>query len=180
MKSEILNMNHEKSRSLPWSLSCSLSPVDAFLLFCRGSRGRAKSPSPGRQVKKARRLYEARDTGHDTRIIPNKPNSPIVQTNVRAFTKMIYTIFASLTKVKNKPNSNPNKPNIKTIWALSKPIQSQIKANNQSLFGRPNLLSIFNHPSLSVLTFCSGVLNSVFSLTSYLINDKIYNLDNTG
>ena len=39
----------------------------------------------------------------------NKPNSPIVQLNVSIFITMNYTIFASLTKVKNKPNSNPIK-----------------------------------------------------------------------
>ena len=43
----------------------------------------------------------------------NKPNSPIVQLNVTLFITMNYAIFASLTKVKNKPNSNPNKPNFK-------------------------------------------------------------------
>ena len=37
----------------------------------------------------------------------NKPNSPIVQINANLFTAMIYTIFTSLTKVKNKPNSKP-------------------------------------------------------------------------
>jgi hypothetical protein len=114
------------------------------------------------------------------RKMPNKPNSPIVQLQLTHLSIDIYEIYACLTNVKNKANSNPNKPNIKTIWALSKPIQSQIKANNQSSFSRPNLLSIFNRPSFSVLTFCSGVLNPAFSLTSYLINDKIYIINNTG
>jgi len=43
----------------------------------------------------------------------NKPNSPNVQIPLTFFITMIYTIFISLTKVKNKPNSNPNKPNLK-------------------------------------------------------------------
>ena len=40
-------------------------------------------------------------------LMQNKPNSPIVQMNVNNLTTMNYTIFTSLTKVKNKPNSNP-------------------------------------------------------------------------
>jgi len=51
----------------------------------------------------------------------NKPNSPIVQMNLSYLSTMNYAIFASLTKVKNKPNqtqSNPIKPN-------SNPIQTQ-------------------------------------------------------
>jgi len=38
----------------------------------------------------------------------NKPNSPIVQMNSTYLITMNYAIFTSLTKVKNKPNSNPN------------------------------------------------------------------------
>ncbi len=49
----------------------------------------------------------------------NKPNSPNVQLNVTFFITMNYTIFTSLTKVKNKPNSNP-------IKAKTKPIQTQL------------------------------------------------------
>ena len=45
------------------------------------------------------------------RNMQNKPNSPNVQILLTSFIIMIYTIFISLTKVKNKPNSNPNKPN---------------------------------------------------------------------
>jgi len=41
----------------------------------------------------------------------NKPNSPNVQTYVTSFTTTIYTIYASLTKVKNKPNQTQFKPN---------------------------------------------------------------------
>ena len=43
--------------------------------------------------------------------LQNKPNSPIVRMNVTNLTTMNYTIFTSLTKVKNKPNSNPIKAN---------------------------------------------------------------------
>ena len=52
----------------------------------------------------------------------NKPNSPIVQTDVTSFTTMNYTIFASLTKVKNKPNQSQYKPN-------SNPIAERLKMN---------------------------------------------------
>jgi hypothetical protein len=51
-------------------------------------------------------------------IMQNKPNSPNVQMNVTNLITMNYTIFVSLMKVKNKPNSNP-------IKAKTKPIQTQ-------------------------------------------------------
>jgi len=40
----------------------------------------------------------------------NKPNSPNVQMNLTYLSTMNYVIFTCLTKVKNKPNSNPIKP----------------------------------------------------------------------
>ena len=49
----------------------------------------------------------------------NKPNSPNVQMNASLFITMNYTIFASLTKVKNKPNSNP--------------IQTQLQTNHKKI-----------------------------------------------
>jgi len=45
----------------------------------------------------------------------NKPNSPIVQMNLTTYITMNYTIFASLTKVKNKPNQTQYKPNTNPI-----------------------------------------------------------------
>jgi len=45
----------------------------------------------------------------------NKPNSPIVQMNVTNLTTMNYTIFISLTKVKNKPNQTQYKANSNPI-----------------------------------------------------------------
>ena len=51
----------------------------------------------------------------------NKPNSPIVQTGLKSFTTMNYTIFTSLTKVKNKPN------------------QTQYKANSNPFAKRPKM-----------------------------------------
>jgi len=45
----------------------------------------------------------------------NKPNSPNVQMNLNNLTAMNYAIFTSLTKVKNKPNSNPIKANSNPI-----------------------------------------------------------------
>jgi len=41
----------------------------------------------------------------------NKPNSPIVQTNLNFFITMIYVNLIGLTKVKNKPNQTQYKPN---------------------------------------------------------------------
>jgi len=66
-------------------------------------------------------LFKGKTTKNATSFMQNKPNSPIVQMNASLFTAMNYAIFASLTKVKNKPNqtqSNPIKPN-------SNPIQTQ-------------------------------------------------------
>ncbi len=45
----------------------------------------------------------------------NKPNSPIVQTDLTSFRTMNYPIFASLTKVKNKPNQTQFKANTNPI-----------------------------------------------------------------
>ena len=45
----------------------------------------------------------------------NKPNSPNVQTNVTFFILMVYTIFASLTVVKNKPNQTQFLPTPKGV-----------------------------------------------------------------
>jgi hypothetical protein len=51
-------------------------------------------------------------------IITNKPNSPIVHLNLTLFIAMNYTIYTCLTKVKNKPNSNPIKPNLYSVFCL--------------------------------------------------------------
>jgi len=50
----------------------------------------------------------------------NKPNSPNVQMNVTFFITMIYTIFISLTGVKNKPNQSQYKANTKPIASKAK------------------------------------------------------------
>ena len=64
----------------------------------------------------------------------NKPNSPIVQMNASLLITMNYTIFTSLTKVKNKPNSNPITANqtqnkfileCRSRGAKTNPIQTQ-------------------------------------------------------
>jgi len=52
----------------------------------------------------------------------NKPNSPNVQMNASLLITMNYTIFASLTKVKNKPNQTQFKAN-------SNPIPERVKMN---------------------------------------------------
>ena len=65
-------------------------------------------------------LFKGKTTKSSIAFRRNKPNSPIVQTDVMSFTTMNYTIFTSLTKVKNKPNSNP-------IKAKTNPIQTQFQ-----------------------------------------------------
>jgi len=59
----------------------------------------------------------------------NKPNSPIVQMDINPFITMNYPVFASLTKVKNKPNQTQYKPN-------SKPIASKGKIDAKCVFTR--------------------------------------------
>jgi hypothetical protein len=67
--------------------------------------------------------------------LTNKANSPNVQMNTSLFITIIYTIFNSLTKVKNKANSNntnPNKHNFGQLQGLAKPNKANskpIKAN---------------------------------------------------
>jgi len=67
-------------------------------------------------------LFKGKITKSAITFSENKPNSPIVQVNVSLFIAMIYTIFASLTKVKNKPNQSQYKPN-------SNPIAERVKMN---------------------------------------------------
>jgi len=47
------------------------------------------------------------------RIMQNKPNSPNVQIYINVYDTKIYTNFIPLAGYKNKPNSNPIKPNLK-------------------------------------------------------------------
>ena len=63
-------------------------------------------------------LFQEKITKSYITFSENKPNSPIVQLNVSIFITMNYAIFTSLTKVKNKPNSNP-------IKAKTNPNQTQ-------------------------------------------------------
>ena len=58
-------------------------------------------------------LFKGKVTKSSTTFRTNKPNSPIVQLNVSIFITMNYAIFTSLTKVKNKPNSNPKQTQFK-------------------------------------------------------------------
>ena len=68
----------------------------------------------------------------------NKPNSPNVQMNASLFITTIYTIFTSLTKVKNKPNQTQYKPN-------SKPMARRPKMNvnicNTKIYSNETYLS---------------------------------------
>jgi len=43
--------------------------------------------------------------------LQNKPNFPDTQMNLSSFPQKAYEIFTPLAGYKNKPNSNPNKPN---------------------------------------------------------------------
>jgi hypothetical protein len=52
-------------------------------------------------------LFKGKTTKSSTTFRRNKPNSPIVQINASLFITTNYVNFTSLTKVKNKPNSNP-------------------------------------------------------------------------
>ena len=47
-----------------------------------------------------------------TNLIQYKPNSPIVQTDLKSFITMNYAVLTSLTKVKSKPNQTQFKPNL--------------------------------------------------------------------
>ena len=73
-------------------------------------------------------LFKGKTTKIAATFMQNKPNSPIVQIDLTSFTTMNYTIFTSLTKVKNKPkqtqfkaNSNPipERPKMNTRNALT-------------------------------------------------------------
>jgi len=69
----------------------------------------------------------------------NKANSPIVQTDLTSFTTMNYTIFASLTKVKNKPNQTQFKANSNPIaerLKMSINIYHTKEYNNKTAFRR--------------------------------------------
>ena len=55
-------------------------------------------------------LFKGKTTKSSTTFRTNKPNSPIVQTDVTNLITMNYTNFTSLTKVKNKPNQTQTKP----------------------------------------------------------------------
>jgi hypothetical protein len=76
----------------------------------------------------------------------NKPNSPIVQMNVTFFATMNYVISTSLTKVKNKPNTNPIQTQLKPIKAKTNPIKA--KTNPIQTQFKPNYFR-----SISALNF---------------------------
>jgi hypothetical protein len=105
----------------------------------------------------------------------NKPNSPNVQLNLTLFITMIYTIFTSLTKVKNKPNQTQNKPN-------SNPIAERPKMNtniyytkvykNKSAIRREKTNPIqtqFQKFELSAMSICA----KISCLLKYKLFDKV-------
>ena len=85
--------------------------------------------------------------------LQNKPNSPIVQTDVTSFTTMIYMIYASLTKVKFKPNSNPIQTQTKPILANYKAWQSQ---NKPKFYPRFQLTLLWSLPWGVLTCFSAG------------------------
>jgi hypothetical protein len=124
--------------NLPRSLSCSLSPVDAFLLFCweRDAhltcsreigayllvcRGWLKNEKTDENNQKYS-IFSEKSTKSTSTFRTNKPNSPIVQLHLTLFIALNYAISACLTKVKFKPNSNP-------IKAKTNPIAKSPKIN---------------------------------------------------
>jgi len=66
----------------------------------------------------------------------NKPNSPNVQINLSYLTTMNYTIFASLTEVKNKPNQTQFKPKTNPIPERSKMNARNALTMNYEIFFR--------------------------------------------
>jgi hypothetical protein len=125
-------------------------------------------------------LHTSRDTNlrHSTSVekplqispfLTNKPNSPIVQLDVTSFKTMNYMIFPSLIKVKNKPNSNPNKPNLSPVSCLLCSIFSKQTQNKPKFYplvyprvllprlaaGEFGLTLLWSLPS-GVLTCCSA------------------------
>ncbi len=81
----------------------------------------------------------------------NKPNSPNVQLNLTSFVAMNYAIFISLTKVKNKPNSNP-------IKAKTNPIQTQLKSKQSQFEPKQTQVPATEElvPGVCSLAFLSG------------------------
>ena len=76
-------------------------------------------------------LLKGKTTKSSVTFRRNKPNSPIVQTDLTSCTTMNYTIFASLTKVKNKPNQTQFKANtnLSSNVAVGGPIPERLKMN---------------------------------------------------
>ena len=66
----------------------------------------------------------------------NKPNSPNVQTDVTSFIKMNYTIFTSLTKVKNKPNQT--QLNLSSNVLVGEPKQIYPRMSQSGSQNKPN------------------------------------------
>jgi len=76
----------------------------------------------------------------------NKPNSPNIQIPLTSFIIMIYTIFISLTKVKNKPNSNPIKPNCRKGEIDAKSLFTKDYRKNDDFLVRINKPNFFKGP----------------------------------
>jgi hypothetical protein len=90
----------------------------------------------------------------------NKPNSPIVQLNLTPFITMHYTISTCLTKVKNKPNTNPIKPNFGPILPVANP-------------NKPNFCFL----SLAVLTNRSATILPVLTYKPLIKQFLLTNVD---
>ena len=115
-------------------------------------------------------------------VLTNKPNSPIVQTDVKSFTTMNYTILTSLTKVKNKPNQtqlNPkqsqNKPNtnLSSNIAVGDPIITNFEtAHIMDIYQRNPLSHLFRRPIITCE--CYGHNEDIILGTQFLKGSFIY------
>jgi hypothetical protein len=77
------------------------------------------------------KLYAIRNTNYYVRIyqriMQNKPNFQDAQMNLSSIITTAYKNFIPLAGYKNKPNSNPIKPNLSQFRCQSNPKQTQFK-----------------------------------------------------
>jgi hypothetical protein len=104
----------------------------------------------------------------------NKPNSPIVQLSLTLFIAMMYAIFTSLTKVKNKPNSNPIKPNLSQFQCKTNPIKANSKPKQTQFTKCPNRRNIFYNNEL--YNFCQSLLEEtlLYALIAIMAETQLY------
>jgi len=104
-----------------------------------------------------------------TIFMQNKPNSPNVQMNVTNLITMNYTIFASLTKVKNKPNQTQFKPKTNPIAEMSKMNENPYITMNYKDFipmaskkTKPNKAKVANNQSSIINNHLEGKSKQIY------------------